>query len=336
MTVALEIQRKATSLISRRGLVGDGDSEEGGSSLAREDEGLWRGGEQITPPSLSEIEFPRVPSSMAMCLQSDLMSEYMEDNRRKQIIIDQLYFPKCNMILESLSFDRGYYLLVKSIQEGIVAVSIGGPSGSGKSSVISMESIIGCSVISMENYRTGADEGNNLNLIDFDLVVQNLQNLLKGNDILTPVFDFQTRRRTGTKEIKSTSFGVVIVDGTYALHARLRSLLDICVAVVGGVHFSLLSKVEYDIGESCSLDNLIDSIFPLFRKYIDPDLHHAHIRINNNFGQSFRDSINKLKCKSESESSEPAYSFPKKEAHIDNFSEMYLRPLSASEEALCK
>ncbi|GJV00081.1 hypothetical protein Tco_1329351 [Tanacetum coccineum] len=32
----------------------------------------------------------------------------------------------------------------------------------------------------------------------------------------------------------------VIVDGTYALHARVCSLLDIRIAVVGGVHFSLL------------------------------------------------------------------------------------------------
>lgn len=46
---------------------------------------------------------------------------------------------------------------------------------------------------------------------------------------------------------------------------------------VGGVHFSLLSKVQYDIGESCSLDYLIDSIFPLFRKHIEPDLHHAQV-----------------------------------------------------------
>ncbi|KAJ9563682.1 hypothetical protein OSB04_008842 [Centaurea solstitialis] len=246
-------------------------------------------------------------------------------------------------ILQSLplhaSFDRGYYLLVKSIQElrskkeGVVAVGIGGPSGSGKSSLAEkVASVIGCSVISMENYRIGADEGNDLNSLDFDLLVQNLQDLLKGKDILTPVFDFQQKKRIGTKEIKNT-FGVVIVDGTYALHARLRSLLDIRVAVVGGVHFSLLSKVQYDIGDPCSLDNLIDSIFPLFRKHIEPDLHHAQIRINNSFGASFRDSIYKLKCKTKSESGQSAYPFLKKEAQIDNFIEMYLRPPSASEEA---
>ncbi|KAH6762922.1 P-loop containing nucleoside triphosphate hydrolases superfamily protein [Perilla frutescens var. hirtella] len=245
-------------------------------------------------------------------------------------------------ILQSLplhvSFDHGYYLLVKSIQElrskkdGVVTVGIGGPIGSGKSSLSEkVASVIGCTVISMENYRTGVDDGNDLDSIDFDLLVQNLEDLVNGRDTLTPVFDFQGRRHVGSNAIKSISSGVVIVDGTYALHARLRSLLDIRVAVVGGVHFSLLSKVQYDIGESCSLDYLIDSIFPLFRKHIEPDLHHAQIRINNSFVSSFREPIYKLKCKSESQND--ACIFQGKDAQVDNCIEMYLRPPCASEEA---
>ncbi|XP_073146160.1 uncharacterized protein [Henckelia pumila] len=247
-------------------------------------------------------------------------------------------------ILQSLplhvSFDRGYYLLVKSIQElrskkeGLVTVGIGGPSGSGKSSLAEkVESVIGCAVISMENYRTGIDDGNDLDSIDFDLLVKNLEDLINGHDTLIPVFDFQGKRRIGSNAIENNSSGVVIVDGTYALHAKLRSLLDIRVAVVGGVHFSLLSKVQYDIGGSCSLDYLIDSIFPLFRKHIEPDLHHAQIRINNSFVSSFREPIYKVKCKSESQSGQAAYIFHGKEAQHDNFIEMYLRPPSASEEA---
>ncbi|KAK3221702.1 hypothetical protein Dsin_008727 [Dipteronia sinensis] len=247
-------------------------------------------------------------------------------------------------ILQSLplhvSFDRGYYLLVKSIQElretkkGLVTVGIGGPSGSGKSSLAEkVASVIGCTVISMENYRDGVDEGSDLDSIDFDSLVRNLEDLTKGKDTLIPMFDFQQKRRFGTKAIKSASSGVVIVDGTYALHARLRSLLDIRVAVVGGVHFSLLSKVQYDIGDSCSLDYLIDSIFPLFRKHIEPDLHHAQIRINNSFVSSFREAIYKLKCRSEEPNLHSASAFQGSEAHTDNFIEMYLRPPSASEEA---
>ncbi|KAF5945579.1 hypothetical protein HYC85_015807 [Camellia sinensis] len=220
-------------------------------------------------------------------------------------------------IIQSLplhvSFDRGYYLLVKSIQElrekkeGRVTVGIGGPSGSGKTSLAEkVASVIGCIVVSMENYRVGVDDGNDLHSIDFATLVQNLE---------------------------------VIVDGTYALHARLRSLLDIRVAVVGGVHFSLLSKVQYDIGDSCSLDYLIDSIFPLFRKQIEPDIHHAQIRINNSFVSSFREPIYKLKCKSEvrkyyqSPNGHSAFNLHGKEVIMDNFIEMYLRPPSASEEA---
>ncbi|XP_024019377.1 uncharacterized protein LOC21405714 isoform X2 [Morus notabilis] len=247
-------------------------------------------------------------------------------------------------ILQSLplhvSFDHGYYLLVKSIQElrekkeGLVTVGIGGPSGSGKTSLAEkVASVIGCVVVSMENYRNGVDEGNDLDSIDFETLVRNLEDLTNGKDTVIPVFDYQQKRRVGSEAIKSASSGVVIVDGTYALHAKLRSLLDIRVAVVGGVHFSLLSKVRYDIGDACSLDYLIDSIFPLFRKHIEPDLHHAQIRINNSFVSSFREAIYKLKCRSESPDGQSSYLFQGYEAETDNFIEMYLRPPSASEEA---
>ncbi|XP_019421733.1 PREDICTED: uncharacterized protein LOC109331593 isoform X4 [Lupinus angustifolius] len=186
----------------------------------------------------------------------------------------------------------------------------------------------------MENYRDGVDEGNDLVSIDFDTLIKNLEDLTEGNDTSIPVFDYPQKRRVGYKAIKSASSGVVIVDGTYALHAKLRSLLDIRVAVVGGVHFSLLSKVRYDIGDSCSLDYLIDSIFPLFRKHIEPDLHHAQIRINNSFVSSFREAIYKVKCRSEQSPDEHSSSALKgNESQTDNFIEMYLRPPSASEEA---
>lgn len=36
-------------------------------------------------------------------------------------------------------------------------------------------SVIGCTVISMENYRTGVDDGNDLDSIDFELLVRNIE-----------------------------------------------------------------------------------------------------------------------------------------------------------------
>lgn len=38
-----------------------------------------------------------------------------------------------------------------------------------------MASVIGCTVVSMENYRVGVDEGNDLDSIDFHTLVQNLE-----------------------------------------------------------------------------------------------------------------------------------------------------------------
>ncbi|KAK7391515.1 hypothetical protein VNO78_19931 [Psophocarpus tetragonolobus] len=79
-------------------------------------------------------------------------------------------------ILQSLPlqvcFDHGYYLLVKSIQElrekkdGLVKWICLAEK---------VASVIGCTVISMEDYREGVDEGNDVDSIDFDTLIKNLE-----------------------------------------------------------------------------------------------------------------------------------------------------------------
>ncbi|KMZ69422.1 Uridine kinase [Zostera marina] len=248
-------------------------------------------------------------------------------------------------ILQSLplhvSFDHGYHLLVKAIQElrdnkkgRVVTVGIGGPSGSGKTSLAKkVASLLGCVIVSMENYRVEVDDGNDLESIDFNTLVQNLKDLVNGIETSIPIFDFHEKKRVNLKSVKVPQSGVVIIEGVYALHSVLRLLLDIRVAVVGGVHFSLLSKVQHDIGGSCSLDYLIDSIFPMFRKHIEPDLHHAQIRINNSFVSSFREPYYKLKCRNETTFGLESLSIYGNEIVTENYIEMYLRPPSAREEA---
>uniref|UniRef100_A0A0D3FTP5 CYTH domain-containing protein n=1 Tax=Oryza barthii TaxID=65489 RepID=A0A0D3FTP5_9ORYZ len=133
-------------------------------------------------------------------------------------------------ILQSLplhvSFDRGFYLLVKAIQELrerkdglVVTVGIGGPTGSGKTSLAEkVASVLGCVVIvSMEDYRTvaGADDGSDVDAIDFDALARNLQACSYAGDAVECNYCVK-----------------VIVDGAYALHSTLRSLLDIRVAVI--------------------------------------------------------------------------------------------------------
>ncbi|KAJ7554901.1 hypothetical protein O6H91_05G014800 [Diphasiastrum complanatum] len=247
-------------------------------------------------------------------------------------------------LLQSLSlhvsFDHGYHLTVRAIQElrdkkrGSVSVGIGGPSGSGKSSLaLRIAEVFAGAVIPMENYhdpQLTVEDSNDFESIDFNLLMRNLEDLLIGKDISIPEFDFQEKRRTGFRELKAPKSGV-IVEGTYVLNSKLRSLLDIRVAVVGGVHFSLLSKVSRDIGETMPLGHLVESIFPMFRTHIEPDLHHAQIRITNNFVSSLKEPYYILKCENQVLRRSINNLFSSDKVRHEQFIEMFLRPPTPGE-----
>ncbi|KAK3142963.1 hypothetical protein QOZ80_4BG0355160 [Eleusine coracana subsp. coracana] len=82
-------------------------------------------------------------------------------------------------ILQSLPLHVAIQELCKRKDGLVVTVGIGGPTGSGKTSLAEKVALVlGCVVIvSMENYRTGAggDEGSDVNAIDFDALARNLQ-----------------------------------------------------------------------------------------------------------------------------------------------------------------
>ncbi|KAI5075251.1 hypothetical protein GOP47_0009327 [Adiantum capillus-veneris] len=225
--------------------------------------------------------------------------------------------------------------MVRAIQElrdkkkGPVAVGIGGPCGSGKSSLASkVGAVFGGAVIAMEHYQDpsiAADDSKELDLLDFSLLRKNLEGLLQGNDIAMPQFDFQQKKRLGYKVVAAPESGVVIVEGTYALNERLRPYLDLKVAVVGGVHYNLISKVHRDIGETTPIDQLIDGIFPSFRQHIEPDLQHAQISISNSFKSSLREPFYILKMYKE-QIKKPIDAFYDSQMRYERSLEIYLRP----------
>jgi type IV secretory pathway VirJ component len=135
---------------------------------------------------------------------------------------------------------------VKAIQElrarkdgHVVTVGIGGPTGSGKTSLAEkVASVLGCVVIvSMEDYRTGAggDDGNSdIDAIDFEALARNLQDLVKGKDTMVPLVDFQEKKRTGWRQLKISSSGVVqylsnacytIIKSSPILHLLIQVIL---------------------------------------------------------------------------------------------------------------
>ncbi|RLM64997.1 uncharacterized protein C2845_PM16G02280 [Panicum miliaceum] len=219
---------------------------------------------------------------------------------------------RCNVQLaplpDSYDLDRGLLLSVQAIQAllenkgypvivGIdnhvrLKISGGGPSGSGKTSLAQkMANIIGCEVVSLESYYKPEQvrdyKYDDYSSLDIDLLTKNIMEIRNSHKVEVPCFDFENFSRKGFKELQvSEESGVVIFEGVYTLHPAIRKLLDLWIAVVGGVHSHLIARIQRDknrAGFSISQTEIMTTVFPLFQQYIEPHLVHAHLKIQNDF-----------------------------------------------------
>ncbi|KAK3013760.1 hypothetical protein RJ639_008786, partial [Escallonia herrerae] len=117
--------------------------------------------------------------------------------------------------------------------------------------------------------------------------VQNIDDIRNCRRTKVPVFDLETGARSGFKELEvSEDCNVVIFEGVYALHPDIRKSLDFWIAVVGGVHSHLISRVQRDksrVGCFMSQNEIMTTVFPMFQQHIEPHLVHAHLKIRNDF-----------------------------------------------------
>ncbi|CAN1857797.1 Uridine-cytidine kinase C [Linum perenne] len=199
---------------------------------------------------------------------------------------------------DSYDLDRGLLLAVQAIQALLenkgtpIIVGIGGPSGSGKTSLAhKMANIVGCEVVSLESYFISEQvkdfKYDDFNCLDVSLLLKNIDDVSNGRKTTVPIFDLETGARSGFKELEvSEDCGVIIFEGVYALHPEIRNLLDLWIAVVGGVHSHLISRVQRDkskVGCFMSQNEIMMGVFPMFQQYIEPHLVHAHLKIRNDF-----------------------------------------------------
>lgn len=199
---------------------------------------------------------------------------------------------------DSYDLDRGLLLAVQAIQallenKGLpVIVGIGGPSGSGKTSLAhKMANIVGCEVISLESYYKSEQvkdfKYDDFSSLDLSLLSKNIDDIRNGRRTKVPIFDLENGGRSGFKDLEvSEDCGVIIFEGVYALHPDIRKSLDLWIAVVGGVHSHLISRVQRDksrVGCFMSQNDIMMTVFPMFQQYIEPHLVHAHLKIRNDF-----------------------------------------------------
>ncbi|KAG9153677.1 hypothetical protein Leryth_008578 [Lithospermum erythrorhizon] len=203
-------------------------------------------------------------------------------------------------IPDNLSFEKGFFIVVRACQsltqknDGLILVGLAGPSGAGKT--VFTEKILNfmpsIAVISMDNYNDASRlvDGNfdDPRLTDYDTLLQNINDLKAGKSAEVPTYDFKSSSRTGYRTVEVPSSRIVIVEGIYALSEKLRPLLDLKVSVRGGVHFDLVKRVLRDIQRAGQepeeiIQQISETVYPMYKAFIEPDLQTAQIKIVNKF-----------------------------------------------------
>ncbi|THU54258.1 hypothetical protein C4D60_Mb10t23150 [Musa balbisiana] len=131
-------------------------------------------------------------------------------------------------------------------------------------------------------------KGEDPRLTDYDTLLENIRGLREGKSIQVPIYDFKSSSRIGYRTVDVPSSRIVILEGIYALSEKLRPLLDLRVSVTGGVHFDLVKRVLRDIQRAGQepeeiIHQISETVYPMYKAFIEPDLQTAHIKISNKF-----------------------------------------------------
>ncbi|KAK9091024.1 hypothetical protein Sjap_024201 [Stephania japonica] len=203
-------------------------------------------------------------------------------------------------IEDQLSFEKGFFIVIRACQllaqknDGLILVGIAGPSGAGKTVLTEkmLNFMPSLAVISMDNYNDSSRiiDGNfdDPRLTDYDTLLENIRGLKEGKPAQVPIYDFKSSSRTGYRTIEVPSSRIVIIEGIYALSEKLRPLLDLRVSITGGVHFDLVKRVLRDIQRADQepeeiIQQISETVYPMYKAFIEPNLQTAHIKIVNKF-----------------------------------------------------
>ncbi|MBK8600988.1 MAG: uridine kinase [Flavobacterium sp.] len=182
----------------------------------------------------------------------------------------------------------------------MLIIGIAGGTGSGKTTVVHQimnelpETEVG--IISQDSYykdnsNLSFDERALINFdhpraIDFDLLVNHLQELKAGNNIDQPVYSFVTHNRTDDT-IYTHPRKVMIVEGILILaHPELRDLFDVKIFVHADSDERLIRRLKRDIAErGRDMDEVLNryqtTLKPMHQQFIEPTKAFADIIIPN-------------------------------------------------------
>ena len=179
--------------------------------------------------------------------------------------------------------------------ENILVIGIAGGSGSGKTTLL--KNIIqsfgpAITVLSHDNYYKRHDEMTyeercKLNYdepaaLETDLMVRQLEQLRRGQEILCPVYDFTVHNRSD-ETILIKPERVIIVEGILIFENKnLRELMDIKIFVDTDADIRICRRIKRDVNKrGRSLESVItqyqETVKPMHVKYVEPSKKYADI-----------------------------------------------------------
>ena len=182
----------------------------------------------------------------------------------------------------------------------MLVIGIAGGTGSGKTTVVNQilrelppDEV---AIISQDSYYNQTDhlsyeERTKINFdhpnsIDFELLVEHLDQLKKGQVIEQPIYSFVTHNRT-KDTIKTHPRKVMIVEGILVFtNKELRKLFDIKIFVHADSDERLIRRIRRDILErGRDIDEVLDryqkTLKPMHEQFIEPTKSYADIIIPN-------------------------------------------------------
>lgn len=179
-----------------------------------------------------------------------------------------------------------------------ILIGIAGGSGSGKSTFASKirERLRGrVSIVKMDNYYKCLDhltveERSKVNFdspeaFDTQLLVKDLNELAKGNNIECPLYDFENHtRKKETRTIYAKR--VIIIEGIFVLGIEeIRNLLDMKIYVDGDSDERLIRRILRDVKwRGRELQDIVkqytEFVKPMHEKYIEPSKRFADVILN--------------------------------------------------------
>jgi uridine kinase len=186
-----------------------------------------------------------------------------------------------------------------------IIIGVAGGSGSGKTTIVDIimkalgnEDVV---VIRHDDYYSDQthmpmDERVLVNYdhplsFDNDLFIEHIKQLIAGQSIAKPMYDFTVHNRSPKTETVRPA-KVIILEGILLLEeARIRDLMDIKVYVETDPDLRFIRRLERDIHErGRSVDSVVkqylETVKPMHYQFVAPSKRHADIMIPNHYKHS--------------------------------------------------